>query len=214
MRFPPVFAGHSAPSGQLQCRCSERCPLGGLSAASGPFGAGKHGPPTSKARRVGSALRLGGRHAADHLLRRGPLCIGPRPEQIRQRGEPEEHAHEQRRHGAGDQEPHRATHRTSAAAQSEQVPPLPIPPPAGDPPLRAPAHGSRASPALNATDPALGNATLQAPWRLEYLERLSAQEKAKAATNRARRRGRNKPAGDVGPGSVDPHPGGADSDQG
>jgi ATP adenylyltransferase len=33
----------------------------------------------------------------------------------------------------------------------------------------------------DATDPTLGNATLQAPWRLEYLERLSQEEKLKGA---------------------------------
>lgn len=73
--------------------------------------------------------------------------------------------------------------RTSAAAQAEQVPPLHSPPPPGGPPPVQPAQSSKASHAANATDPALGNATLQAPWRLEYLERLSAQEKAKAATS-------------------------------
>lgn len=33
----------------------------------------------------------------------------------------------------------------------------------------------------DATDPSLGHATLQAPWRLEYLERLSREEKTAAA---------------------------------
>jgi ATP adenylyltransferase len=45
----------------------------------------------------------------------------------------------------------------------------------------APAQTARVHTGGESTDPALGNAALQAPWRLEYLEKLGAEEKKKGA---------------------------------